>query len=112
LNKVQKDGSSQRDHLEAVERTMNRPLAALDGPPLPDICEHIWRWFQELSAGRGSNGFGINPIGYRDIEAWSTLTGTIVRPGEVKTIMILDQTFLRVISAKDTGPFIGKKRVS
>lgn len=61
---------------------------------MPAECVHLWRWFVELSAARGSNGWGPNPISYLDIEAWSRLTRTIINPAEVRAIIALDQAFL------------------
>jgi hypothetical protein len=61
----------------------------------------VWRWFCELSQARGSNGFGPNPIRYPDIAAWSALTLTIIRPMEVRTIMLLDQVYLTELLKKD-----------
>jgi hypothetical protein len=68
-------------------------LPDLDGPPVPASCRHIWGWFRELAAARGSNGFGPNPISYADIAAWSRLTRTIVRPIEVSVLLHLDHVF-------------------
>lgn len=80
--------------LESVERQTGRRPAALDGPELPADGAHVWAWFLELSAGRGSNGFGPNPISYLDLLAWSLLTGTITRPAEVEAIMALDRAWM------------------
>ncbi len=67
---------------------------ALDGPELPADGAHVWVWFLELSAGRGSNGFGPNPISYLDLLAWSMLMGTITRPAEIEAVMALDRVWL------------------
>ena len=80
--------------MESVERQTGRRPAALDGPELPSDGAHVWAWFLELSAGRGSNGFGPNPISYLDLLAWSMLTGTITRPAEIEAIMALDRVWM------------------
>lgn len=64
---------------------------------------HVFGWFTELSATRGSNGFGANPIGYRDIADWSRLTGELPTPFEVSCILALDSAFLRSRALKDKG---------
>jgi hypothetical protein len=80
--------------LESVERQTGRRPAALDGPEPPADGTHVWAWFLELSAGRGSNGFGPNPISYLDVLAWTLLTGTITRPAEIEAIMALDRVWI------------------
>lgn len=76
-------------------------MPALNGPPLPPTCIHLYRWFTELSVARGGNGFGPNPLRYVDIAAWSELTGTLIRPGEVRVLLRLDQVYLtEMMSAK------------
>jgi hypothetical protein len=88
------DGTTQRVHLESVERQTGRRPVDLDGPELPGDGSHIWYWFMDLSAGRGSNGFGPNPISWLDLLAWATLTGQIARPAEIEAIMALDRVWL------------------
>ncbi len=88
------DGATEREHLLSVERQTRRRPAALDGPELPADGTHIWVWFLELSAGRGSNGFGPNPISWLDLLAWTLLMGTIIRPPEIEAIMALDRVWL------------------
>jgi len=88
------DGATEREHLLSVERQTGRRLIALDGPALPADGAHVWAWFFELSAGRGSNGLGPNPISYLDLLAWTVLTGTITRPAEIEAIMALDRAWL------------------
>jgi hypothetical protein len=61
---------------------------------LPAELAYLWRWFRELSVVRGSNGWGPNPISFREIEAWAGLTGTIITGVEVQMIMVLDSLFI------------------
>jgi hypothetical protein len=79
-------------------------MADLDGPPMPESCAHLWRWFLELSAARGSNGWGPNAINYGDILAWSRLTRTIIRPVEVRVILHLDHIYLANTAKAETPP--------
>lgn len=66
----------------------------LDIPPLAAPVAHIWDWFLELHAARGGNGFGPNAIGWREIQAWLDLTGTLARPPEIQAIMAIDRAWL------------------
>lgn len=91
-----------------MERQKGRRPSRLDGPPLPPDGAHIWEWFGELDAARGSNGFSPNPISYQDVSAWVDLTGTITRPTEVRAIMLLDR-LRRSVWAKHAAPAKGKR---
>jgi hypothetical protein len=75
----------------------------LDGPELPPDGAHVWAWFLELNAARGSGGFGPASLSYLDVLAWTILTGVLVRPAEVGAIMAIDRAWLAVSLAKD-GP--------
>ncbi len=77
-----------------MERQTGRRPPALDGPPIPADGEHVWLWFLDLNAARGSNGFGPNPISYPDLAAWVAMTGIIVMPSEVAALMALDREYL------------------
>jgi hypothetical protein len=80
-------------------------MAELTGPPMPESCAHVWRWFIELSAARGSNGWGPNAIRYTDIAAWSALTRTIIQPMEVRVVLHLDHIYLaNAAKAETTTP--------
>jgi len=94
LNRQHPDGSTERDHLESVERQTGRRPSALDGPPLPYDIAHVWLWFNDLSAARGNNGWGPNALNYQDMAAWMMLTGTIVRPQEISAILMLDRLWM------------------
>ena len=79
-------------------------MAELTGPPMPESCAHIWRWFIELSAARGSNGWGPNAIRYTDIAAWSALTRTIIQPMEVRVVLHLDHIYLANAAKAEVPP--------
>lgn len=69
-------------------------LARLDAiPPPPAAVEHLWAWWHDLHAGR-RYGWGPEPIGYADIEAWSRLTGAAPRPAEVRVLLRIDREWL------------------
>src|SRR5690606_7242751 len=98
------DGASLRESLEGL---IGRSIAAgkppahrerweaeLACPPLPDGLGYLWRMFRRLSARRGGNGFGVNPIRHSDIEAFCRLTRMQLDPWEVEAIEDLDGLFL------------------
>lgn len=68
------------------------------GPACPEPLVHVLGWFAELGAARGSNGFGPEPIGYAEIDAWSRLTGRDPDPFEVRAIRALDRVFLHLVA--------------
>lgn len=65
---------------------------------MPVFGEHVLEWFWELSAARGSNGFGALPITYGEIAAWQALTGVEPEAWEVKAIREMDMAFLAAFS--------------
>jgi hypothetical protein len=58
----------------------------------------VWEWYVALSNTRGSSGFGPNPIGWRDIEAWSAVTGIHPAPFEVECLMEIECAYLEAIT--------------
>lgn len=90
-----KDGHTLRQHLKAAAaQRSRRAIADLAGPELPADCAYVWTWFLELHRARGSNGFGPEAIGYRDIEAWAWLKGLRLAPFELDSLVALDQLWL------------------
>ena len=54
---------------------------------------HLWRIFHRLNARRGSNGFGINPISWGEIDAFVRTSGITLAPWEVEIVEMLDDLF-------------------
>lgn len=98
-----------RETLEGLLSRARRPEkiaeyeAELATPPLPPELAYLWRIFGRLSARRGSNGFGANPIGWAEIDAFARLTGTRLEPWECETLEMLDDLF-RSEQAKSARP--------
>lgn len=76
-------------------------LAAL--PKLPPAAANVWEYFTELDGARGSNGFGPNPLSYRDIDAWQRVTQQALDPWELKTILRLDGLFMTAYAKANQG---------
>lgn len=79
---------------------MEQVGAAVEEPDVPEAGEHVWAWFWELDAGRSSNGFGANPIGYPDIAYWSALTDARPSFDEARMLRAMDATMLRELAKK------------
>jgi hypothetical protein len=65
--------------------------------------EYLWNWYVELASARGGSGFGPNPIGFCDIEAWARLTGRRPIPWEVETLRRMDDATLLAVAKKSDG---------
>lgn len=97
LNKPDKDGVTEREHLEQVERQIGRRLEALEPPtPFPMLLEHVWSAFISLSNSRTTGFSGPNPITYEQIKAWKELTETPIDPWEIQAVIRLDRVYMGV----------------
>lgn len=97
LNKPDKDGITEREHLEQVERQTGRRLEALEPPtPFPMLLEHVWSVFIVLSNSRTTGFSGPNPITYEQIKAWKELTETPIDPWEIQAVIRLDRVYMGV----------------
>lgn len=69
-DQVGDSGSTQREHLEAVERQTGIVPAELQNLiELPDSLREVWSWYKRLS-NRRQSGMGINPIAFTEIKAF------------------------------------------
>lgn len=96
---MRKDGTSEREHLEAATRSPE-PYAALAraelaGPEFPEACAHVWTWFCQLLAKRSFSVHGApNPISWEAIASWAWLTRSRPTPWEVDLLCALDLAWL------------------
>lgn len=77
---------------------MGRDLPELVGPPCPRSLRYLIGYFNDLNAARGSSGFGPNPIGYVDIDAYARLMRRRLSPFEVDILVRIDRAFLSVMA--------------
>jgi hypothetical protein len=63
-------------------------------PEPPDSVTHIDRWFWELSERRQQGMNGPLPLSFSEIEAWSRVTATPVRPIEARMMVDMDNAYL------------------
>ena len=96
LNRPDQNGTTEREHLEQVERQTGRRPIALDGPDFPALVSHIWSAFIILSNSRTAGFSGPNPITYEQIKAWKELTETIIAPWEIEAIKRLDRVYMGI----------------
>lgn len=72
----------------------------LQGPPCPEALEHVWEWFKALHAARGGSGFGLNPIGWGELDAFARMKGLRFTPFETEVLLALDRLALSEAVAK------------
>jgi hypothetical protein len=97
LNKPDKNGTTEREHLEQVERQTGRRPQALEPPVgFPPLMEHVWSAFIALSGSRSAGFSGPNPINYEQIKAFKELTDTPLDAWEIQAIMRLDRAYMGV----------------
>ncbi len=91
-----KDGPSLRTRLENRETHFGIRDPSLDEIPRPpQALLYLFGWFNELSSGRQSYGFGPAPFTFAEILAWSALKGVRPRPWEVDCIKTLDRMWIK-----------------
>ena len=93
-----KDGVTERQHLEEVERQSGRTPLALQGTEFPELLGYVWTAFLLLNQGRGQGFNGPLPLSFQDMLAWQQLTNQHLLPWEVSTIKRLDAVYLRVVN--------------
>ena len=67
--------------------------AELALPRFPMALLYVWQAFNRLSRRRGSNGFGVNPISWSDIDAFVRNSKVALRPWEISLIEDLDDLY-------------------
>ena len=65
-------------------------------PEMPWPLIHVWEWFCTLCGGRR----GTEPLAFADIEAWSRMTGAMIRPSELALIKRLDFAWMEITAEK------------
>lgn len=97
LNKPDKEGITEREHLEQVERQTGRKLEALESPTeFPRCIAHVWSAFVALNSDRSEGFNGPNPISYQQIKAWKELTETPVTAWEIAAIKRVDVVYMGI----------------
>lgn len=98
---IQKDGTSLRSQYESVQRQTGKiPKVLAEIPEMPPALVYLWNWFMELEAARGGNGYGINPLSFAEIHAWTQLTRVQPVPWEIDAIKRIDAVRIRISNEK------------
>jgi hypothetical protein len=61
---------------------------------------YIWNMFVQVSRHRPINGANFLPLRWTDIESWSRLYRTPLRPWELEAITALDDIWLAIVRKK------------
>jgi hypothetical protein len=72
-------------------------------PKPPKLLGYLWVWFCELSSARTSNGYGLNPITFPEIDAWTCLMGVRPTPWETSVLRRMDAATLSVLNNKQSA---------
>jgi hypothetical protein len=59
---------------------------------------YLWNAYQRIRRRTGGNGFGVSPIEWRDIDAFSRLSGMAFAPWEVVMLERLDDAFIKAMA--------------
>lgn len=75
---------------------------------------YVWEYFIRLNKKRTSNGFGVNPISFPDIDSFARLNDIYISPDEVQLIEILDDLMLEHYSkeAEKNNKKQNKKKIT
>jgi hypothetical protein len=105
LAEVGPDGVPVHEHLNLVyERTGELPAELANAPECPTSAAQTWADFLEMHGSRGSNGFALSRITWRDMVDWQTIRGVVLTPWEVDQIRDLDTMWLNEFAPKpETG---------
>lgn len=76
-----------------MARATGKPVQQ-EAPTLPPELRPLWWTFVALHRARSSNGMGINPIQFTEIEAWCRLNRVALEPWEIDVIGLLDDAYL------------------
>lgn len=82
---------------------LNAEAELVGAPKLPPMAAHIWGWWVDLCATRGSGGFGMNPLSRVEIQAWERDEGNLLEPWERRAILKLDATYRTTMAPDAEG---------
>jgi hypothetical protein len=97
LNKADKNGVTEREHLEQVRKqTGYAPEGLENSTKFPNLLSHVWSFFLQLHQSRTMGFSGPNPITYSEMESWVNLTNNKLHPYDVGIIKRLDSLYMQV----------------
>lgn len=84
---------SNRKTYEQYERSTGKLHPELDSPELPPAVAHVWGWFKSLHTRRGGS-MGPEPLSWRELHAWSAMTGIRPSSWELEALDGLDDCWI------------------
>lgn len=92
-----------KEHLLSVQKQLGfTPKELQNLKELPLQYKYVWEDFLILSSSRPA-GFGISPISFSEIKAYSDLNGIDLEPWEVQVIKLFDNKALVHYSKKQAN---------
>lgn len=85
-----KDGFTRREHYKAA----GLPEDKWGIPEMPVLLAHVWEWFCDLSAQRGTGVNGADPISWTEMQAYFSMRGEVPSQIDLKAIQQLDSIML------------------
>lgn len=95
---MDKQGNTKYDTLTKFSQRTGKTHPDLISPEISDEVMYIWTWFQELNCQRTSNGFGLNPITFLEIQAWANMTHKSPTAWEISALRAIDMTWINKMS--------------
>lgn len=68
---------------------------------MPENMRYVWDYYLELSFTRQNYGWGISPLTYAEILAWSKLRGIFLDAWELDILVRLDAVYMTVEAEAD-----------
>lgn len=94
------DGSTLRQHLEAVERATGKRVADLHHDPLPACLIPLWEVFVALSLRRPQGLSSAPHLTFHDVLTWCSAYRVELTPWEIDTILAADVAALAAMNPK------------
>lgn len=91
-----KDGQTREERNEQFNQS--------DATPdweIPEDGLYLFDWFEELTGAFNRYGEGrINRVGWRDYEAWISLTGTLIHSYEIAILIEMDKAYCEALEGE------------
>lgn len=94
--------------MKRLERALVAAATAAK-PNVPEAGLLLWRAFVDLSNARSSNGYGANPLGYAEIEAYTRIHRLPLQPHHVAILRLMDDAWLEQAYRRQAGAPVGSK---
>lgn len=92
-------GGTFRDHARQLERTGFR-VEELHFDPPPMEAVHVLHYWYDMSAMRGSSGFGPSPLTPSLIIGWQELRQINLMPVEIDMLMAIEQKYMVMVAKR------------